>query len=132
MRVVDDAVNDGGEMFRNADDQSSGRQFVRAQMDGAAGADLHRRRPNPAQMIHDSLDRHFINASSGVADAALSFAGALIGGGAVHQVIDFLIRTLGGDGNRTDDTIAGLAFVSGGQPATIVESEMSYQLPSPP
>ena len=132
MRIVNDAVNDGGEMFRNADDQSSGRQFVRAQMDGTAGADLHRRRPRPAEMIHDSLDGNFVYAGARVTDPAFSFSGAFVGGGAVHQVIDFLIGALGGDGDRTDDAVPSFAFVSGSQSAAVVESEMSSQLPLPP
>ena len=89
-------------------------------MDGTAGTNLHRGRPHPAQLFHDSLDRDFVDTRSRVADPALPFAGAFVDGRAVHKIIDFLVRFLRCNRDRADNTIARHALVSGGASSPII------------
>jgi hypothetical protein len=99
VSIVDHAIDNGCEMFRYTDDQSPRGQFVGAQMHGATGADLHRRSPDPAERLHDSLDGRFVYASSRVALAALPRASALVGRCTVYEAIDLLVRETGRDGD---------------------------------
>src|SRR5882757_5080752 len=84
--IVDYAIDYRGQVFGDADDEPAGREFVGSEMDGAAGADLHGRRPDPAEGIHDTLDRRLVDARARIALTALSSAGALVRGGTVHQI----------------------------------------------
>ena len=124
--VVDYAIDYRGEVFGDADDKPAGREFVGAEMHGAAGADLHRRRPDPAEGIHDTLDRRLVDARARIALAALSAAGALVNGRAVHQIVDVLVGESRGDGDGADDAVASLAAVSGSATASIIESEIPW------
>src|ERR1700719_4314125 len=121
---MDYAVDYRGEVFGDADDQPAGRKFASAEMDRAAGADLHSGRPDPTERIHDTFDGGFVDARARIALAAFSGAGALVNGRAVHKIVDMLVRETRGDCDGADDAIAGLAAVSGGTAASIVESEM--------
>jgi len=100
-----------------------------AQMDCAAGTDLHCRRPHPAQLLHDSLDRDFVDARSRVADSAFPFASAFVDCRAVHQVVDLLIRLLRCNRNRADYTIARHALVAGSASSPIIQLKMSMHVP---
>ncbi len=125
MRIVNHTINYGCQMLRHADDQPARRQFIGAQMDGAAGTDLHRGCPHPAQLFHDSLDRDFVDAGPRVADPAFPFAGAFVDCGAVHQVVDFLVRLLRSNCNRADNAVARLALIAGGPSSSIIQLKMS-------
>ena len=129
VRIVNHPIDNRCQMLRQADDQAPRRQFIGAQMDGAAGADLHRGCPHPAQVFHDSLDRDFVDARSRVADPTFPFAGAFVNCGAVHQIVDFLVRFLRCNRNRADNTIARHALVSGGASSPIIQLKMSMHFP---
>jgi hypothetical protein len=94
-------------------------------MHGATGADPHRRSPDPPQRFHDSLDRSLIDTRSRVALAALPSARALVHRCSVDVVVDLLIGKTGRDGYRSDDAIAGLPFVTGSYPASIIKLKVS-------
>jgi len=128
MRIVDHAINYRRQMFRYADDQSSLRQFVGAQMHSTARPDLHRRCPHPAQLLHDALDRDFVDSRPRVADPTFPFAGAFVKRRAVHQIVDLLVRLLRCNGNRANNTISRLALVSGGPSSSIIQLKMSVHV----
>jgi hypothetical protein len=128
MRIVNNPVDYRGQMFRDANHQSPSWQFVAPQMHGASRTDLHRRRPHPAQRLHDSFNRRFINARSSVALSTFPFAGALVGRRAVHQVIDLLIRPPGRNRYGPNNTIAGLAPISSSPAPSIIKLKMSAHI----
>ncbi len=97
-------------------------------MDGAAGTDLHRGCPHPAQLFHDSLDRDFVDARPRIADPAFPFASAFVDCRAVHQIVDLLVRLLRCNRNRADNTIARVAFVAGGPSSPIIQLKMSIHV----
>ena len=125
MSVVNNAVDYSGEMFRHAHHETPCRQFVGAEMYGAAGANLHGGSPDPAQRVHHALDSRFVNARAGVALAPFSRARAFMNRGAVHEIVDMLIGETSGNGNGSDYAISGLAAVAGGSAAAIIESEVT-------
>src|SRR5579872_396483 len=94
-------------------------------MYGATGADLHGRRPDPAQLSHHTVNRGFVDASARVADATFARAGALARRGAVHHVVDVLVGKTGRDRYGTHDAVTGLAMVSGSRTTAIMESEIT-------
>jgi len=128
MRIVNDPIDHGGQMFRDADHQSPSRQFVAPQMHRASRTDLHRRRPHPTERGHDSFNRRFINARSSVALSTFPFTRALVHRRTVHQVIDLLIRPPGGNRYGPNNTIARLAPVSGSQAPPIIKLKMSAHI----
>jgi hypothetical protein len=128
MRIVNNPVDYRCQMFRDANHQSPSWQFAAPQMHGASRTDLHRRRPHPAQRLHDSFDRRFINARSSVALSTFPFARALVDRRAVHQVIDLLIRPPGGNRYGPNNTIAGLAAVSSSPAPPVIKLKMSAHI----
>src|ERR1700744_4946818 len=90
----------------------------------APGADLHRRRPGPAEFLHHTVNRGFVHASAGVADAAFARADAFARRGTIHHVVDVLVGKTGRDRDGTDDAVTGLAAISGGRAAAIVITEI--------
>ena len=94
-------------------------------MDGAAGTDLHGRRPHPTQRLDHPLDGSFVDASSCVALAAFPSARALVHSRSVDEVVDLLIGKTGRYGYRSDDAIASLPFVTGSYPASIIKLKVS-------
>ena len=93
-------------------------------MDRAAGADPHRGSPDPAERVHHTPDCGFVDAGAGVALAAFSGAGALVDGGAVHEIIDVLVGETRGDGDGADYAVAGFAAVPGCGASAVMESEV--------
>lgn len=125
MRIVNHAVNHGGQMFRHAHHQSSRWQFLGPQMHYASGANLHRRRPYPPQRVHHALDRTLVNSRSRVALPAFPFPRAFVRCRAVHQIIDLLVWTSCRDRDSAHHAIAGLPSVSGGASSSIIKLKMS-------
>src|SRR5580704_6235320 len=65
--VSNDAIDHGDHVARYADDQPAPGKFVLAQVNLAAGANLHRRRQLPAKRFQDPARRILVNAGSGAA-----------------------------------------------------------------
>jgi len=128
MGIVDNPINHRCQMFRDTNNQSPGRQFVGTQMHGASRTDLHRRRPHPTQRLHDPFNRGFIDARSSIALSPFPFAGALMHGRAVDQVIDLLIRPPGRNRYCPNNTIARLAPVTSSPAPPIIKLKMSAHI----
>jgi hypothetical protein len=124
VRVVDDAVDHRGEMFRYADDETAGRKFAWAQMHLAARADLHRRSPNPSELFHHAVNCGLVDTGARIADAAFARAGAFVRRGTIHHVVDVLVGKTGRDRDGTNDAVTSLAAISGGRATTVVITEI--------
>jgi hypothetical protein len=128
MGIVNNPIDHCGQMFRDTNHQSPSRQFVATQVHGASRTDLHRRRPHPAERLHDAFNRRLIDARSSVALSTLPFAGTLVRRDTVDQVIDLLIRPPGGNRYRPNNTIARLAPVSSSPAPPIIKLKMSAHI----
>src|ERR1700732_3257564 len=93
-------------------------------MHGASRADLHCRRPPPAQRLHDSLDRCFVDTSSRVALSPLPRARAFVNCCAVHEIVDLLVWKACCDCYRSHNAVTGLPFVSSSRASAVIESKM--------
>lgn len=115
------AIDHGGEMPGNGNDEAPRRQFIRSQVNFTARANFHCRRPLPTQRFEQLARGPFIDACSRVALAALSRAGALALRQFVHSIVDLLVGKSCSDGDGPHHAIARSAFVPGRFSAAIIE-----------
>ena len=127
MGVVDDAIDDGGVVPAQGDDDLAARQFAGPQMDLAAGADLHRRRPHEPKRGHVVLEQlaPCVDAIGG--GLHTGFLPLLGFGHRRHDVgergVDFLIRTPADDGDRAGDTVARCTLEASRSATAVVDDD---------
>src|SRR5688572_11801813 len=101
--VVDDAVDDGGHVLRQLHHQAPLRQLTVTEVDPAARADLHRRRPLPPDAGEEEPGDLLRHAVSGAAAPAAALPGEL-----GQLVVDLAVGTPGGDGDGAGDAVTGV------------------------
>src|SRR5262245_23703140 len=87
----------------------------------AALADLHRRRPVPAEPGEDLPRRRLADAGARTAPPAAALRGrAFVASGLVHQRVHIEVRHAGGDGDGAGHAVTRLALEAGGLSAAVV------------
>src|SRR3990167_1478203 len=118
MGIVDHAVNDGCEVLADRDDEATRRQLAVEEMDSAALADRHCRRPEEAQRPHVVLEplarRMDTVASRG--PARLPLAPSATG----QRGVDLDVGAPASDRHRTHYAVSGAAPASSITPSTVV------------
>src|SRR5690349_3888901 len=92
--VVDNAVDDCRVVLAYRDDETTARQFILTEMDLAAGADLHRRRPRKAERAHVVLEPFApdVDAAPSGCRSLTALPGALRASASSERRVDLGIR----------------------------------------
>lgn len=131
--IVDHAVDDGGIVLAERDDQGASWKLAVVEMHGATTADVHRRRPHPSQARHVVLEplALMIDAEPGCPFAAPLFVPSGLSLTSVtrrHRVIDLNIGKTCRYRNRASDTISGLPFEASAFAPTVIGNKSHREM----
>lgn len=128
--VMDDAVDDCGQVPGYTNQQPARRQFRSTQVNLASRADRHCRGPLPAKGFQVALIAPPVYAAAAAGFSLAALPCGLRFCEQVQRIVDFPIRFAGYDRYRASHAVSGPAFVSGLSSATVIEHKLHPVLPS--
>jgi hypothetical protein len=116
VRIVKHPVDHGTQMLRNRDDEATRWQLPAAQVNRAAGTDVHGGGPSPPESLQISLDGVLFQSRSRVVPQRVGFCRRLLG----QCPVDVRVRAARGDRDGARCAVARLTAIAGCRTATIV------------